>query len=70
MSVGDLVVKRLEATRKLQENPNDFTAQQTLAYIEQKVIQSNVDYFHPALQETCYSTKCIWIDDYIHLNKK
>jgi len=43
--VGDLVVKRLEATRKLQENPNDFTAQQTLAYIEQKVIQSTVDYF-------------------------
>lgn len=42
MSVGDLVVKRLEATRTLQENPADFTALQTLAYIEQKVSLTSV----------------------------
>lgn len=39
MSVGDLVAKRLEATHKLQQNPADYEAHQTLAHIEQQTKQ-------------------------------
>ena len=37
VSVGDLVVKRLEATQRLQGNAGDVEAKQMLAYIEQQV---------------------------------
>lgn len=37
VSVGELVVKRLEATRRLQQDPSDISAQQTLCYIEKQV---------------------------------
>ena len=40
VSVGDLVAKRLEATHRLQQNPADYEAHQTLAHIEQQVSSS------------------------------
>ena len=39
VSVGELVVKRLEASQRLQENPGDVVAQQVLAYVEHQVNQ-------------------------------
>lgn len=35
--MGDLVVKRLEASQKLQQNPADVEAQKLLAYVEHQV---------------------------------
>ena len=32
--MGELIVKRLEATQRLQQNPQDMEAQQMLNYVE------------------------------------
>ena len=37
VSMGDLVVKRLEASQRLQQNPADIEAQKLLAYVEHQV---------------------------------
>ena len=37
VSMGDLVVKRLEASQRLQQNPADVEAQKLLAYVEHQV---------------------------------
>ena len=42
-----MVVKRLEVTRRLQQNPSDISAQQTLCYIEKQVLKQLASYTPP-----------------------
>ena len=38
MGLGELALKRLEASQRLQQNPMDTEAQQMLAFVESQVL--------------------------------